>query len=204
MSILKNTIALSNQQSKKVWKQVDTKTLGTQNVLIYGTGEIGKSISTLFTPLVNEVIGINSTGKIAPQFAQVYKEDIKSPEAKNIDIVINTLPLTAKTHEFFNKRTLSKFNEAIFINVGRGKSVSINDLIEALEKAVISHAVLDVFAIEPLPHEHPLWHHENVIITPHQAGVTTLEDVIESFELAFEHYISGQKKSCFTNSEKGY
>ena len=57
-----------------------------------------------------------------------------------------------------------------FINIGRGATVVLDDLVSALEANEIRGAALDVFEIEPLPSDHPLWKMRNVIITPHCAG----------------------------------
>ena len=59
---------------------------------------------------------------------------------------------------------------AYLINVGRGIIVDLDDLVAALRAGEIAGAGLDVFEIEPLPADHPLWAMENVIITPHVAG----------------------------------
>jgi phosphoglycerate dehydrogenase-like enzyme len=61
---------------------------------------------------------------------------------------------------------------AYLINVGRGAIVDLNDLTAALQAGDIAGAGLDVFEVEPLPAEHPLWQMENVIITPHIAAAS--------------------------------
>jgi phosphoglycerate dehydrogenase-like enzyme len=61
---------------------------------------------------------------------------------------------------------------AYLINVGRGAIVDLTDLTESLEQKEIAGAGLDVFEIEPLPADQRLWRMENVIITPHIAGVS--------------------------------
>ena len=48
--------------------------------------------------------------------------------------------------------------------------MNLDDLVAALEAGEIAGAGLDVFEIEPLPPDHPLWKFANVIITPHVAG----------------------------------
>ena len=58
----------------------------------------------------------------------------------------------------------------ILINIGRGAIVDLADLVSALQYQVIAGAALDVFEVEPLPADHPLWRMENVILTPHTAG----------------------------------
>jgi phosphoglycerate dehydrogenase-like enzyme len=59
---------------------------------------------------------------------------------------------------------------AYLINIARGIVVDLADLTTALQTGVIAGAGLDVFEIEPLPADHPLWDMENVIITPHMAS----------------------------------
>jgi len=59
---------------------------------------------------------------------------------------------------------------ALLINVTRGKIVDEEALIEALEQGQIGEAGLDVTPQEPLPQDHPLWHMDNVVVTPHTAG----------------------------------
>jgi phosphoglycerate dehydrogenase-like enzyme len=59
---------------------------------------------------------------------------------------------------------------AYLINIGRGAIVNLDDLVAALEAQEIAGAGLDVFEIEPLPSNHPLWKFPNVILTPHVAG----------------------------------
>ena len=58
---------------------------------------------------------------------------------------------------------------AYFINIGRGMTTKLDDLVTALENGEISGAGLDVYEIEQLPENHPLWLREDVILTPHVA-----------------------------------
>jgi phosphoglycerate dehydrogenase-like enzyme len=59
---------------------------------------------------------------------------------------------------------------AFFINIGRGLTTRLDDLVAALRAGEIAGAALDVFEQEPLPADHPLWTTPNVLITPHTAG----------------------------------
>jgi phosphoglycerate dehydrogenase-like enzyme len=61
---------------------------------------------------------------------------------------------------------------ACFINLGRGSTVNQADLIDALRTQTIRALVSDVYEKEPLPADSPLWQMENVILTPHIAGVS--------------------------------
>jgi phosphoglycerate dehydrogenase-like enzyme len=59
---------------------------------------------------------------------------------------------------------------AFFINIGRGMTTRLDDLVASLNAGEIAGAALDVYEQEPLPTEHPLWTMPNVLLTPHMAG----------------------------------
>ena len=59
---------------------------------------------------------------------------------------------------------------AFFINIGRGATTNLKDLADMLQAGEIAGAALDVYEVEPLPSEHPLWRLPNVILTPHVAA----------------------------------
>ena len=61
-------------------------------------------------------------------------------------------------------------SSAYFINIGRGMTTRLDDLVAALRAGEIAGAALDVFEQEPLPADHALWTLPNVLITPHTAG----------------------------------
>ena len=61
---------------------------------------------------------------------------------------------------------------AILVNTARGEIVDPSALAEALSSGKLSYAGLDVHVKEPIPEDYPLKGIENVILTPHIAGVT--------------------------------
>ena len=87
------------------------------------------------------------------------------------DFVVLTVPHTPETVGMMDTARLTRMKpSAILINVGRGVTVRLDDLVSALDAGVIAGVALDVFELEPLPADHPLWTRPNVIITPHVAG----------------------------------
>jgi hypothetical protein len=87
------------------------------------------------------------------------------------DFVILTVPHTPVTEGFFDRARFQRMKPtAFFINIGRGMTTKLDDLVTALEAGEIAGAALDVYEQEPLPSDHRLWTLPNVLLTPHMAG----------------------------------
>jgi phosphoglycerate dehydrogenase-like enzyme len=110
------------------------------------------------------------------------------------DFVVIAAPQTPETIGLFNAATLAHLRPTSYlINIGRGPIVVLDDLVAALRAGQLAGAALDVFEIEPLPPDHPLWDFPNVIITPHTAGYAP---VIATRHLAIlaenvRHFVQG-------------
>ncbi len=87
------------------------------------------------------------------------------------DFVVIAAPQTPETTSLFDAETLSQMRSSSYlINIGRGAIVVLDDLVAALRAGRLAGAALDVYEVEPLPADHPLWDFPNVILTPHTAG----------------------------------
>ena len=89
------------------------------------------------------------------------------------DAVVLACPLTDATRGLIDARRLSLMpSHAVLVNVARGAVVVEDALVAALREHRIGGAALDVFATQPLPAGHPLLALDNVLLTPHAAGLT--------------------------------
>jgi phosphoglycerate dehydrogenase-like enzyme len=141
-------------------------------MMIVGTGNIGKRLAEIAKVMGVDTYGVNSTGHPVDSFKECYSLNNWTEELPKMDIVVNILPLTSETTGLYDASVFAQIHpSAIFVNVGRGKSMNETDLIIALQTKQISFAALDVFNAEPLPEDSPLWDLENVLITPHISGV---------------------------------
>ncbi|HET8860186.1 D-2-hydroxyacid dehydrogenase [Marivirga sp.] len=202
---LNKTELFKINQRSKTWDQVVPKSLSKQSVIFFGTGNISTDIAQVLQPMVKNIVGINTSGKNKEFFdvcISFEKLDLANLEANSI--IINTLPATKSTENLFNKDFFSKLENALFVNIGRGNSVNEEDLVQALDQKYIRLAVLDVFKEEPLSQDSQLWEHPKCIVTPHISGITLLEDVKQSFKLAYEALKSGEDSKLLVNTEKGY
>jgi len=140
--------------------------------LIVGVGGIGAETARLAAEFGMQVMGVDARRRDAPP--GVRKLD--GPEALDsllplADFVILTVPHTPETEGFMHRARFQRIKRsAFFINIGRGLTTRLDDLMAALRAGEIAGAALDVFEQEPLPAAHPLWTMPGVLITPHTAG----------------------------------
>ena len=164
-------------QLRREWKPVPGEDRGVVHLpeataLIVGVGGIGGEAARLAEAFGMRVIGIDARRRDAPP--GVVKLD--GPEALDAllpeaDFVILTVPHTPETEGFMGRARFQRMKRtAFFINIGRGMTTRLDDLVAALRAGEIAGAALDVFEQEPLPADHPLWTTPNVLITPHTAG----------------------------------
>ncbi len=93
--------------------------------------------------------------------------------AQQSDALIITAPRTAETHHIVNGAVLDALPDgAHVLNVARGDLVDEAALLQRLDTGKLGGCVLDVFATEPLPEDHPFWTHPAVFVTPHVSAVS--------------------------------
>ncbi len=145
--------------------------LATATALIVGVGGIGQETARLCAAFGMKVIGVDARWEYdAPSIEKHPPEDLDSllPRA---DFVITTVPHTPETEGMWNGERFPLMKPtAYFINIGRGRTTRLDDLVAAIENGVIGGCALDVFEIEPLPSDHKLWALPNVLLTPHIAA----------------------------------
>ena len=120
------------------------------------------------------------------------------------DFIVLACPLTAETRGLASRARLARMKtSAVLVNVARGAVVDEAALIEALQQNRIRGAALDVFEKQPLAADHPLLRLDNVVLTPHQAGLTD-EAVERTSEVAAQETVrllAGEKPQNFVNPE---
>jgi len=163
-------------QLRREWKPAPLDTgvvhLPEATALVVGVGGIGGETARLAAAFGMRVIGVDARRHDAPpgvrKLAGPDELDGLLPEA---DFVVLTVPHTPDTEGLMHRARFRRMRRsAFFINIGRGMTTRLDDLVAALRAGEIAGAALDVFEQEPLPADHPLWTTPNVLITPHTAG----------------------------------
>lgn len=141
---------------------------------IVGMGHIGEEVARRGTAFGMRVIGVDPVRTAAPECVEELSTPDRLPQLLDqSDFVVIAAPHTPETAGLFGRRQFEQMKPtAYLINIGRGVIVRLNDLCEALQNGQIAGAGLDVFEVEPLPADHPLWRMENVILTPHIAAAS--------------------------------
>ena len=165
----------ARQQASCLWRPVGGS-LGIEGktVLIVGAGDIGTAFAKRLRPFCpSAVLGIRRTVREKPaEFDEMYGMDRLLPLLGRADITVCCLPNTPETRGLLDAGALRAMKPgSLLVNVGRGSLVDLDALASALASGHLAGAALDVTEPEPLPPEHPLWRMENVLITPHVAGV---------------------------------
>ena len=140
--------------------------------LIVGLGGIGEETARLLAAAGVRVIGSDARREVAPAgVAEMFRPDMLDQKLGEADFVIVTVPHTPATEAMFDRARFRRMRRgAFFINIGRGLTTRLDDLVAALQAGEIAGAGLDVYETEPLPAEHPLWTMPGVLMTPHMAG----------------------------------
>ncbi|MFT6051015.1 MAG: glyoxylate/hydroxypyruvate reductase A [Halioglobus sp.] len=181
------------QQDRRQWQPLARRPLSQTTISIMGLGALGHYAAVKLSDMGFRVEGWSSTKKQIDGVTTYAEAQLKEFLGR-ADILVCLLPLTTKTQGILNAELFSALPpRACLINVARGGHVVESDLLDALENGSLRGAYLDVFQYEPLPDDHPFWHNERIIITPHSSSVTdplaVAPQIIENYHRA----LSGRK-----------
>lgn len=166
-----------NIRSKVFWKpmneELEDTTLG-----VIGLGMSGRELARRAWPMGMRIVAINRSDIPRAILDELHVEFLGGlPQLDQVlaeaDYLSLHVPLTPTTRHMIDGHAFELMKPtAVLVNVARGEIVDEAALIEALKTGRIRGAGLDVFAQEPLDPAHPLLQMDNVIATPHVAGMT--------------------------------
>jgi phosphoglycerate dehydrogenase-like enzyme len=176
---------------------------------LVGVGTIGRNVAKHAAALGMKVIAVREhPDKKPPEFVdEVYPTSQLHELLRRADYVVLAAPVTADTTGMIGREQLASMkSDACLINVGRGSLINEIDLADALRNKRIRGAALDVFEKEPLPVDSPLWDLENLLITPHTAGMTEKlwERHYTLFSENLRRYLNQEPLLALVDKRSGY
>ncbi|MGL4230292.1 MAG: 2-hydroxyacid dehydrogenase [Casimicrobium sp.] len=165
--------AYAAQQRAREWRQRPLRLPHERCIALLGLGNLGRRAAHALKSAGFNVIGWSRSATTIDGVETFAGDNALANVLARADIAVCLLPLTEQTRGLLNAKRFSQMKPvASLINFGRGAVVNIDDLLDALNRNALSHAVLDVFDVEPLPSESPLWTHRSVTVLPHISAPT--------------------------------
>jgi glyoxylate/hydroxypyruvate reductase len=192
-------------QRGRQWLDLDPVAPGAITVAILGLGTLGADAGTRIAGLGFTVRGWSRSHKEIAGIESFAGQDGLKECLAGAQILVCLLPLTDDTRGILNAATFAPLARgAILIHAARGTHLVEADLLAALQSGQLARAVIDVFATEPLPADHPFWRHPQVTVTPHVAAITRpgtgAADIVENYRRA----LAGERLINQVDRAKGY
>jgi glyoxylate/hydroxypyruvate reductase A len=196
-------------QRERTWGKLIAPAAAEITVGVMGLGVLGQDAASKLRVMGFNVIGWSRTAKELEGIETFDASELAQFLAKT-DILVGLLPLTPETTGFYNAQLFAKLRQGgalgkpVFINAGRGKSQVEADIVSSIEGGVLGGASLDVFEVEPLPAESPLWALENVFLTPHDAAVSEENALFRHVEEQIARFERGEPLQFVIDRAAGY
>ena len=192
------------QQARQWWREPSGTLIG-KHLGVLGTGSIGAAIAKAAKPFGVNTRGLNRGGNPVEGFDQIVAASDIERFLDGLDYLVSTLPDTAATENLLDKRRISLLpSGALFINVGRSNVIDDQALCTALDDGRLAGAVLDVFDVEPLPPEDPLWSTPRLTVTAHVAAISHPLLIVPIFVENFRRYRAGEPLLHTVDFSAGY
>ncbi len=197
----------AQRQRQALWWQQPQRRAQELPVLILGCGQMGRGAAQR---LVQQGYPVTAWSRAAPAAAEpgvihVHGDAALWAAAARAQVLINLLPLTPATHGVLGAPLFAALPRgAAIVNLARGAHLVEADLLTALASGQIGHAVLDVFATEPLPAAHPFWSHPQIEVLPHVAALSDLRSAAAVAAANIVALQRGAPLAHLVGRERGY
>jgi len=172
MSLTRGMPGFVRAQDSGAWERYAGGLLHQRTAGIVGIGTTAEHLAPICKSLGMTVIGFSESNRQVPGFDRIHRRRELNDVVGEIDHLVVLAPYTPETHHMINKEILAAMKPTSYlINIARGGLVDQAALLDALTNRRIAGASLDVFDVEPLPPDHALRKLDNVIVTPHNAGL---------------------------------
>jgi phosphoglycerate dehydrogenase-like enzyme len=175
---------------------------------VVGVGNIGSEICRRAAAFGMRILGVDPRCREVPgALPEVWPSARLLDLLRESDFVVIAAPHTPETYQLFRRDKFDVMKSSAYLmNIGRGAIVDLNDLVAALQAGKIAGAALDVFEIEPLPRDSPLWSMPNVIITPHIAAASThiAERHLQTLLENIRRFVAGREPATLVDKRQWF
>lgn len=193
------------QQQQALWQRLENYPRDRFTIGLLGAGVLGSSVAA---SLANWGFPLRCWSRSPKQINGVttfHGSEQLPAFLHDCRVLINLLPNTPETQGIIDRSLLDQLPTGAFVlNLARGSHLVEADLIQALESGQVKAAALDVFAVEPLPEESPLWRHPRVAITPHNAAMTLPDEAMNFITWAIKALEKGDTPAGVVDRSRGY
>jgi glyoxylate/hydroxypyruvate reductase A len=197
--------AYAEQQRARIWQPRHRASKEAFVVGVLGAGVLGSAVAKALTMLGFTVRAWSRTDKRIPDIECFAGADALEPFLARTRFLVCLLPLTFGTRNLLDRKNLSRLPRgAYLVNVARGAIVVEQDLLTILDEGHLARAMLDVFRDEPLPRDHPFWHHPRVVVTPHISAVTRIQESVNQIADKIRRLEAGLDITGIVDRRHGY
>lgn len=195
-------------QAAHRWTQLYPPAASETTVGVMGLGELGTDAAEKLKALGFTVIGWSRSPK-AIAGVETFSGDQIDTFLFQTDVLVCLLPLTPETAGILNYGLFKKLRRKldggpVIVNAARGGHQVETDIVRALGDGTLAAASLDVFQVEPLPADSPLWGLDNAYLTPHIAAISNIEAGVRYFSRIIRDHEAGGALPNVVDRSRGY
>ena len=205
LSVHRDWLRYADAQRRAAWEPIRVRPAAARRIGVLGMGVMGQAVLRSLHGFGFPCAGWSRSQYRLPGVDCFAGEDGLAAMLARSDILLCLLPLTEATRGILSRSLFGQLPPgAVLINIGRGGHLVDDDLLEALDSGQLSSAILDVFNTEPLPADHPFWHHPRIMLTPHVASMTQPETAVEAVLENIRRHREGRPLIGLIDRQRGY
>ncbi len=209
LHFVKGVPHLRAQQQAHRWERYTTRSAHGLRAVVVGLGSLGRSTCALLSGVGLRVTGVGRPGGHydVPAAESLVSIDDLDAALAGADVVVLACPLTVETRGILSRSRLELLAPgATVVNIARGPCLDEEALLDGLVAGRLGGAALDVFGVEPLPADSPLWDRDDVLVSPHSASTLASENaaIVELFCDNLRAWLDGRALTNVYRRELGY